>query len=71
MQSDKMSPHPRDTTLCLLHTNFEVSYYSLPVGRMVALWLLHHNNEPSCEKTNNVVSDQVRHKPACTITEDC
>ena len=22
------------------------------------------------EKTNNVVSEQVRHKPSCTITED-
>ena len=26
--------------------------------------------EPSCEKTNNVVSEQVRHKPACTSTEN-
>ena len=25
--------------------------------------------EPSCGKTNNVVSKQVRHKPACTSTE--
>ena len=25
--------------------------------------------EPPREKTNNVVSDQVRHKPACTSTE--
>ena len=27
------------------------------------------SNEPSRGKTNNVVSEQVRHKPACTITE--
>ena len=27
-------------------------------------------NEPSREKTNNVVSEQVRHKPACTSTEN-
>ena len=29
-----------------------------------------NNNEPPRGKTNNVVSEQVRHKPACTITED-
>ena len=27
-------------------------------------------NEPPRGKTNNVVSDQVQHKPACTVTED-
>ena len=27
-------------------------------------------NEPVHEKTNNLGSDQVRHKPACTVTED-
>ena len=27
-------------------------------------------NEPVREKTNNLGSDQVRHKPACTSTED-
>ena len=26
-------------------------------------------NEPPRGKTNNVVSEQVRHKPACTVTE--
>ena len=26
--------------------------------------------EPVHEKTNNLESDQVRHKPACTVTED-
>ena len=26
--------------------------------------------EPSRGKTNNVVSEQVRHKPGCTVTED-
>ena len=26
-------------------------------------------NEPPRGKTNNVVSEQVRHKPACTATE--
>ena len=24
---------------------------------------------PPCGKTNNVVSEQVRHKPSCTVTE--
>ena len=27
--------------------------------------------EPVREKTNNLGSDQVRHKPGCTVTEDC
>ena len=27
-------------------------------------------NEPRHEKTNVLVSDQVRHKPGCTATED-
>ena len=27
-------------------------------------------NEPVHEKTNNLGSDQVRHKPGCTVTED-
>ena len=27
-------------------------------------------NEPRHEKTNILVSDQVRHKPGCTATED-
>ena len=28
-----------------------------------------YRNEPPRGKTNNVVSEQVRHKPACTVTE--
>ena len=28
------------------------------------------SNEPVHEKTNNLGSDQVRHKPACTVTDD-
>ena len=27
-------------------------------------------NEPVREKSNNLGSDQVRHKPGCTVTED-
>ena len=30
----------------------------------------HDINEPPRGKTNNVVSDQVRYKPACAVTED-
>ena len=33
----------------------------------VCVWVL---NEPVREKTNNLGSDQVRHKPDCTVTED-
>ena len=29
-----------------------------------------HKNEPPHGKTNNVVSEQVGHKPGCTSTED-
>ena len=29
----------------------------------------HSKNEPSLEKTNNVVSKQVRHKSVCAVTE--
>ena len=29
----------------------------------------HDKIEPSREKTNNVVSDEVRHKSGCTVTE--
>ena len=28
------------------------------------------SDEPVHEKTNNLGSDQVRHKPGCTVTED-
>ena len=31
---------------------------------------MHVLYEPVHEKTNNLGSDLVRHKPACTITED-
>ena len=35
-----------------------------------ALVFMHKvTNEPPRGKTNNVVSIQVRHKPACTVTE--
>ena len=30
-----------------------------------------NTNEPVREKTNNLDSDQVQHKPGCTVTEDC
>ena len=36
-------------------------------GRVVTLSTI---NEPRCEKTGLRVSDQVRHKPGCTATED-
>ena len=28
-----------------------------------------NTNQPRREKTNNMVSEQVRHKPVCTVTE--
>ena len=35
-----------------------------------AAFLMTSSNEPCHEKTNVLVSDQVRHKPGCTATED-
>ena len=32
--------------------------------------VIHYSFEPVREKTNNVVSDHVQHKPGCTVTED-
>ena len=40
-------------------------FYSTNVGTEV----LGVRNEPPRWKTNNVVSEQVRHKPGCTVTE--
>ena len=38
-------------------------------GTSIILFRLLIINEPPCGKTNNVVSEQVPHKPACTVTE--
>ena len=34
-----------------------------------SVWQVRLLNEPPCGKANNVVSEQVRHKPSCTSTE--
>ena len=39
-------------------------------GSAVYLRTNDHEYEPPRGKTNNVVSEQVRHKPACTVIED-
>ena len=41
-----------------IHTTKRLTVYHL------CMYEAHH------EKTNNVVSEQVRHKPSCTVTED-
>ena len=33
-------------------------------------FIIHQKFEPSREKTNNEVSEQIRQKPSCTSTED-
>ena len=38
-------------------------------GRNAVQITVSRKNEPPRGKTNNVVSEQVRHKPACTSTE--
>ena len=45
----------------------------LPMSRKGDAMLIrvkNYLNEPRCEKTGLRVSDQVRHKPGCTVTED-
>ena len=39
--------------------------FAWPVGHVCSVWIL---AEPLCEKTNNLSSDQVWHKPAVTVT---
>ena len=46
-------------------TNFQ-RYCSL----VIPFHYVNSKNEPVREKTNNLGSDQVRHKPDCTVTED-
>ena len=46
--------------LCCVHSKLE---------HVTVAFLQSKIFEPPCGKTNNVVSDQVRHKPACTVSE--
>ena len=39
------------------------------VSTIIELFKHYKKNEPPHGKTNNVVSEQVRHKPSCTSTE--
>ena len=43
-----------------------------PKASFIMLLTFYRENihEPVCEKTNNLGSDQVRHKPGCAVTED-
>ena len=52
----------------LLCTNLAINFLLLCIGKLVSLKL--KLLEPVHEKTNNLGSDQVRHKPGCTVTED-
>ena len=60
-----------------MYINIPLLYTSIRTHVTVVLFSCHssQNNhfailyEPMHEKTNNLVSDQVRHKPACTVTE--
>ena len=44
-------------------------FYVMLICLCILLIKLHLTLEPPRGKTNNVVSDQVRHKPTCTVTE--
>ena len=53
---------------CQLLTLFCVSYFA---GEELSKYLnLHDIFKPVREKTNKLGSDQVQHKPGCTVTED-
>ena len=52
---------PRRTDLC--------DRQAYPVSFAPGYMFATDKIEPSREKTNNVVSEQVRHKPACTSAE--
>ena len=41
--------------------------FGVPV--IIRFTVVHMSNESPHGKTNNLVSDQVRHKPTCTVTE--
>ena len=67
--------------LCLLHGQIFVMYvnnrdtdqnaYTKSICWLDSQKFCHLIIEPPRGKTNNVVSEQVRHKPACTSTEEC
>ena len=59
------------TTKCYEEYELRIEEYELrmlPYVRPQALAVI-AINEPPRGKTNNVVSEKVRHKPACTSTE--
>ena len=53
----------------LEQTTTNINMKSMEIGRKMFYKVLFLPNEPPRGKTNNVVSEQVRHKPACTSTE--
>ena len=61
-----------NTSQCQSKTNCCRLEYNTrkPTSGLQAIGNPHLINEPSREKTNNVVSEQVRHKPSCTNTEE-
>ena len=65
-----------DTTCCSVWGSIpgplDLEIDALPLGHHIPEKgpVIKNTNEPSGEKTNNVVSEQVRHKSDCTITED-
>ena len=40
-------------------------------NEVLALIVVDSTNELPHEKTNNVIFEQILHKPSCTSTEDC
>ena len=60
----------QNNTMVICVTDLTVQFFTVSV---LLLWKRHCSktaiNEPPRGKTNNVVSEQVRHKPACTSTE--
>ena len=52
-----------------LVSKFHVNKPGMKLSEYVSMSVIHSLNEPPRGKTNNVVSEQVRHKPTCTSTE--
>ena len=59
-----------DVHIIFRHYNALVYFCESCVESGSFVKFLIETNEPPSGKTNNVVSEQVRHKPGCTITED-
>ena len=64
----KLSHFTAEQNLCILHGHIFVMRVELSLSICQVSSSIPY--EPLREKTNTLGSDQVRHKPGCSITED-